>query len=155
MIAAVAAETDSRLLLSNSIEVSVTWKEDDQNPQNINGLWTVEPQEVTVKSTVALLKYTLSRDSTPGVQFTTGQGKEAPPVLWIFPSSPKNFDVTVVEKDGKPAQQLIIADANLTSAGEEPFHFRLVAVYNNVVRISPDPTIINVDPTQQVSRAAS
>lgn len=148
MIATVAAETKSPLLLDNSIEVLVTWQEDRENLKNINGIWTIEPKEVTINKAIALIKYTLSLDSAPGVQFTTGKGSEAPPVLWIYPSDPKNFDVTVVEKDGKPARQLIVADSNRTPpGGEEAFHFRLVIVHNNVTRISPDPTIINVEPT--------
>lgn len=156
MIAAVAAETDSPLLFDNSIEVLVTWQEDHENPKNVNGIWTIEPKEVTINKAVALIKYTLSQDGAPGVRFTTGQGSEAPPVLWIYPSDPKNFDVTVVEKGGKAGQQLIVADANRTPpGGVEAFHFRLVVVYDNVVRISPDPTIINVDPTQPAPPAVS
>lgn len=140
MIATVAAETDSLAFVSKPIEVSVTWEDN----QTANGKWTIEPGEVTINKKVALILYRLSPASTPGVRFATGDGNEPSPVLWISPSDPDNFEVTVVDK----GQQLILADANRTPAGEkEAFSFRLIAVYNDVTRISPDPTIINVEPT--------
>lgn len=147
MIATVAAETESLAFVNQPIQVSVTWVDN----QTDDGKWTIEPGEVKINKRVALILYRLSPASTPGVRFATGENNEPSPVLWISPSNPDNFDVTVVDN----GQQLVIADANDRPADRQTFSFRLVAVYNGVTRISPDPTIINVDPTQPTSPVAS
>lgn len=144
MIATVATGTEDSLFIGKPVEVSVTWKYDPANPQGA-GAWTIEPSEVTIDKKVAIITYTFTPDSTPGVRFAMGPDANEPsPVLWISPSNPDNFEVTVI--DG--GRSVLIADANETR-GIDPqsFSFLLVAVYQDVTRISPDPTIINKEPS--------
>lgn len=142
MIAIATAETESPNFTTKPIEVNITWKDD---PVEINGRWTIEPSEVTISKKVAIILYTFGPESTPGVRFALGEDANEPsPVLWISPSNPDNFEVTTFNG----GEKLVIADANDTPAGgETTFSFRLVAVYQDITRISPDPTIINKEPS--------
>jgi hypothetical protein len=140
MIATATAETESLNFTTKPVEVSITWKYD---PTDVNGQWVIAPNEITISKKVAIIIYRFDLDSTPGVRFALGDGNEPSPVLWIAPSNPDNFEVTTFN-DG---EKLVIADANDTPSGEMTFSFRLVAVFQGVTRISPDPTIINKEPS--------
>jgi hypothetical protein len=145
MIATATAETESFSFATNKpVEVSITWKYDPSDPDGA-GAWTIAPDQVTINKKVAIILYRFDLDSTPGVRFALGEDANEPsPVLWIDPSNPDNFEVTTLNG----GEKLVIADANSTPAGEETtFSFRLVAVYQDVTRISPDPTIINKQPS--------
>lgn len=143
-IATATAETESPNFTTKPVEVSITWKHDPFNPEG-NGAWTISPNEVTISKKVAIIIYRFDLDSTPGVRFALGEDFNEPsPVLWIAPSNPDNFEVTTLNG----GEKLLIADANDTPAGgETTFSFRLVAVFQDVTRISPDPTIINKEPS--------
>ena len=115
-------------------QVSVTWLDDG----SANGLWIISPNEVSINKKIELIVYTLTEKSTPGVQFLPST-----PALWISPPLPDNFD-TKVSEDGR---QVFIADSNQTTGDPQSFSFRLLTVYDNATRISPDPTIINREPS--------
>jgi hypothetical protein len=116
------------------VQVSVTWV--DNGTQN--GLWMINPTEVIITKKVGLIVYTLTSKSTPGAVFLSPD-----PVLWISPSQPDNFAADVSEE----GLQLFLANTNDTKGEPQAFSFRLLVVYDGVTRISPDPTIINKEPS--------
>ncbi|HYG64975.1 MAG TPA: hypothetical protein VEL74_20500, partial [Thermoanaerobaculia bacterium] len=129
-----AADLPTTSATAVSVQASVTWLDDG----TANGAWIVNPDKITVSARIELLVYTMSDKSTPGVRFLSST-----PLVWISPPQPDNFDAQVSE-DGR---QLFIADRNQTTGLPEAFSFRLLAVYDDITRISPDPMIINLDPS--------
>ena len=133
MLATLPSSLDAAAeIAAEPVHVTVTWTEDGSR----NGLWSIHPKVVTIDSKAGLIIYTFSGESTPGVRFATA------PVLWIEPSDPDNFVISAA------GQQVLIADANETTGLiSQSFSFLLLADYGGITRISPDPTIINKEPS--------
>lgn len=102
--------------------------------------------KLTVDVPLGWFELTLQQGS--GASFTTT------PVQWVFNlapiSTPASFTV-------QRNNQLKITILNINRAGQEPqtFGFEIAVMYQGKTYTSPDPTIINVDPTQGVPQPLS
>lgn len=101
----------------------------------------VSSEDFTIKLDVPLGWFELTLKQGPGASFTTT------PIQWIFNQSPiptpTSFNV-------QRNNQLKVTILNINQAGQEPltFGFEIAVMYQGKTYTSPDPTIINVDPTQ-------
>ena len=100
-------------------------------------------EEFTITVDVPLAWIELTLRQGPGASFTTM------PIQWIFDDSPiPTPPAFAVQRNN----QLKVTILNINQAGQEPltFGFEIAVMYQGKTYTSTDPTIINVDPPQEV-----
>lgn len=126
-------------------KITLLWNLEGKAPQwtflgDLDPETTLDRHKVTIDSASAVIEVNLHPDSTKGADF------HPQPVVWRG-SRPSCMGVGVC----RGGRRFIITDVNEKNAAHS---FRIRMTYEGKTYISPDPTILNTEPTYMAPRPA-